>query len=146
MPDRGTLLIDLSRPLEQRRPEPLPAPGPGQIFDASSWSANGAWLAGALEQEGRPLPGVVLYSLASRSYSRLTDRGQSPRWLADNRTLFYRDEGRILAVDALTRRVREVLAPSANSSFIAHAVAPDGRTLYVSRATEEGDVCMLTLR
>jgi serine/threonine protein kinase/Tol biopolymer transport system component len=146
MPSRGTLLIDLSRPLEQRRPEPLAPPGAGPVLDASSWSPDGAWLAGGTEQDARSLPGIVLYSLASRSYVRLTERGQSPRWSGDSRTLFYRDEGRILAVDRLTRRVREVLAPPANSSFIAHAVSPDGRTLYVSRATEEGDVCMLTLR
>jgi dipeptidyl aminopeptidase/acylaminoacyl peptidase len=146
MPERGTLLIDLSLPLEQRRPEPLPTLGAGQVFDASSWSADGAWLAGNTEQGSLPLPGIVLYSLKSRSYSRLTDRGQSPRWFGDRRTLLYRDKGSLLAVDRLTRRVREVLAPPANSSFIAQTVAPDGRTLYVSRATEEGDVCMLTLR
>jgi Tol biopolymer transport system component len=141
----GTALLDLSPPLGQRRLVPLPpiARG-GQLFNAVSWSPDGAWLAG--QGDPRSAPGIFLYSLATKSYTRLTDRGQVPRWLPDGRTLLFRDEGRILALDVRTRRVREVLAPPPNSSFIAHGVAPDGRTLFVSRTTEEGDVCLLTLQ
>jgi Tol biopolymer transport system component len=144
---RGTVLIDLAGRLDQRLFRPLPpASRDGQLFNASSWSPDGKWLAGGTElRDAKSLPGIVLYSLDSKRYSRLTDRGQSPRWLRDSRTLLYRDEGRIYGIDIQTRQVREVLAPPPNSSFLAHSAAPDGRTLYVARAAEEGDICMLSL-
>ncbi|HEY0515216.1 MAG TPA: protein kinase [Thermoanaerobaculia bacterium] len=145
---RGTALIDLTRPLEERRLDPLPpVTGDGQLFDASSWSPDGSRLAGTAQlQDKKSLPGIVLYSLAARTYERLTDRGQSPRWFPDGGTLLFRDQGRIYALDVRSRQIREVLAPPASSSFIAHAASPDGRALYVARATEGGHICMLTLQ
>jgi serine/threonine protein kinase/Tol biopolymer transport system component len=145
---RGTLLFDLSRKPGESRLVPLPPVTPdGQLFNASSWSPDGRWLAGGVEfRNAKSLPGIVLYSRSSRSYSRLTDRGQSPRWLPDSRALLFRDEGGIYAVDLTARKIRKVLALPADAVFVAHAVAPDGRTLYVAQAEEAGDICMLTLR
>ena len=140
----GTAILDLALPPGQRRLVPLPPIARGQLFNAVSWSPDGAWLAG--QGDPRAAPGIFLYSLATKSYTRLTDRGQVPRWMPDGRTLLFRDEGQILALDITTRAVREVLSPPPHSSFTAHGVSPDGRTLFVSRVTEEGDICMLTLR
>jgi Tol biopolymer transport system component len=145
---QGTELLDLTLPPGQRKPEPLPpVSSDGQLFSAISWSPDGKWLAGSAElRDSHSLPGIVLYSLVAKKYARVTDRGQVPRWLQDGRTLIFRDQGSILALDIPTRRIHEVLAPRLNSSFITHCVAPDGRTLFVSQVGEEGDICMLTLR
>jgi Tol biopolymer transport system component len=145
--DRGTALLDLSLPLAQRRPLPLPPIGAdGRRFEAVSWSPDGKWLAGAAEsRDARSLPGIFLYSLATKSYARLAARGEVPRWLAGERTLLALDEGKILAVDLATRALRPVLAP-VRSSLISQCVSRDGRALFVSRVSEEGDICMLTLR
>ena len=69
-----------------------------------------------------------------------------PRWLPDGKTLLVLDEGRLFSLDTGTRVLREILAPPPSSSFVTHCVAPDGRSLFVSRLTEEGDICMLTIR
>jgi hypothetical protein len=127
---------------------PLPPVAPdGERFFAVSWSPDGKWLAGVTErQDSRSLPGIVLYSPASKSYQRVTTRGEVPRWMPDGKTLLVLEEGRIVAVDVLTRKVRELLAPPPSSRFLTHCVSPDGGGLFVSRLIEEGDIGMLALQ
>jgi eukaryotic-like serine/threonine-protein kinase len=145
---RSAVMLDLSLPPERRRLAPLPAVTADgkEIFSAVSWSPDGGWLAGEAERDSVSLPGIVLYSPATRVYRRISTRGQIPRFLPDGRTLLALDEGRIIAVDVAGGSVRPVLAPPPNSSFISHCLAPDGRTLFAVRVSEEGDICMLTLR
>jgi eukaryotic-like serine/threonine-protein kinase len=139
-------LIDLSLPpTEQIRL--LPAPAEGMVFAPSSWSSDGAYLAGGLEQArgGSGLPGVVVYSFATQRYERLTDTGIIPVWLHDGRTLLYLQEGKVFECDLRSKVSRLLLAPQPNSMFTSLAVAPDDRALYAVRSTEEGDIWMLTL-
>ncbi|MFL6262428.1 MAG: protein kinase domain-containing protein [Thermoanaerobaculia bacterium] len=144
---RGSALLDLSLPIESRQPSPLPPVSPaGERFYAVSWSPDGKWLAGSAEADGAALPGVFLYSLATKSYTRLTERGETPRWLPDGKTLLVLDEGKILALDVATRKLRPALSPQASSFFVTHCASPDGRSFFVSRQSEEGDICMLTLQ
>jgi Tol biopolymer transport system component len=144
---RGSALLDLAAPLKERQPVPLPPAPDGGRFFAVSWSRDGKWLAGSAERrDSRPLPGILLYSLASKSYTRVTARGEVPRWMPDGKTLLAFDEGRIVAVAVDTGKVHEVLAPPQSSAFLTQCVSPDGHSLFVSRLTEEGDICMLTLK
>ena len=92
------------------------------------------------------MPGIVLYSPITGTYTRLTARGEVPVWMPDGKTLLALEEGRLLAVDVATRSLREILAPPVNASFISHCVAPAGRELFVSEVSEEGDIGMLTLQ
>jgi hypothetical protein len=145
---RGAAILDLALPVERQRPVSLPPVTlDGQIFYAVSWSPDGKWLAGSAEsRDARSQAGIVLYSLASKSYTWLSTRGEVPRWLPGGRALLALDQGRIIAVGFADRSVRQVLAPPANSSFISHCVSPDGRALFVARVSEEGDICRLTLQ
>jgi len=147
--DQNEGLIDLTRPLADRRLVLLPPPSPRLGFAASSWSADGRWLAGALYAQTprkRMLPGVVLYSLASRRYLRLTDRGDSPTWLSDSRRLLYWDSGRLVFLDTATRASRQVLTTPPGSEYNDFCLSPDDRTLYLARNQEEGDVWLLTMK
>ncbi|PYQ55042.1 MAG: hypothetical protein DMF53_28650 [Acidobacteria bacterium] len=139
IPGRGGALVDLALPLEQRHPVPFPPMGePGELFDAVSWSPDGKWVAGVADtRDARSVPGVILYSPASRSYTRLTDRGEVPIWMPGGKTLLAREEGRLLAIDVATRSLREIFKLPPNSSFVSHCVSPDGRTLVVSRSFQE---------
>jgi serine/threonine protein kinase/Tol biopolymer transport system component len=139
-------LLDLTRPEGARKPEILPTAGPGQYFAVSSWSPDGRWLAGVAQREnGASLPGLVLFSLETRRYERLNDRGAAPVWLRDSRRLLYLDGGRVFLLDTRTRQAREVDAPPAGSTYTKAGVSPDGRSLYLIRSTDEGDVWMLTM-
>ena len=135
-------LIDLTKPLAQRTPEPLPPPGQGKPFLATSWSPDGQRLAGILGESG-----ILFYSLVSRRYERLTEHGFGPVWMRDSRRLLYVDDGGgIFMADSLTRESREVLAAAGGSRFRTLDLSPDGRVLYLVRQADEGDIWMLTLR
>jgi eukaryotic-like serine/threonine-protein kinase len=140
-------LIDLTLPVAERRPLLFPPAGGGMGFSASSWSADGRWLAGALHQpDGRQVPGIVLYSLAGRRYVRLTDRGEWATWLSDSRRILYRDSDKLLLLDTLTRTSRQVLTIPPGSDYTDLSLSPDDRVLYLARNTEQGDILLLTLK
>ena len=144
---RGAALIDLEPPAGAgRRLQALPSPGNGQVFSATSWSPDGAYLAGTLEQaDGAAIPGVVVYSLSAGRYERLTDSGIIPHWLRDSRTLLYLRDDKIFRCDLRRKDPRLLLAPPPDSAFTSVSVGPDGRALYTVRMVTEGDVWMLTL-
>jgi Tol biopolymer transport system component len=140
-------LIDLTRPVAERHPQLLPSPGRGMGFSASSWSADGRWLAGALHHaDGQQAPGVVLYSLADRTYRPLADRGQSATWLSDSRHLLYWDGGTLFLLDTWSGASRQVLATPSGSEYNDLTLSPDDRVLYLARNTEQGDIWLLTLK
>jgi serine/threonine protein kinase/Tol biopolymer transport system component len=141
----GAALIDLN-PAGHGRVRMLPATADGQVFSATSWSPDGTRLAGILERkDGMAIPGVVVYDLGANRYERLTDLGDIPRWLHDNRTLLYRQEGKIFLCDLRSKVSRLLLEPPQSSTFISVSTTPDDRGLYAVRSTDEGDVLMLTL-
>ncbi|HSN87191.1 MAG TPA: hypothetical protein VL025_10565, partial [Thermoanaerobaculia bacterium] len=147
--DRSAALIDLSLPAGQRL-KLLPPPGAGQVFAPTSWSADGGRLAGTLtpaEQTERSSTqlGITIYSLASGAYEQVTESGTTPRWLSHGRGLLYLDAGRIFLLDLTTRKPRPLLPPSSSSVFDSVNVSPDDRTLYVVRASDEGDVWLRTI-
>ncbi len=145
--EENEALIDLTRPLADRRPQLLPPAEHGMGFSVSSWSADGRWLAGALHQPYGPhAPGIVLYSLADSLYVRMTDRGESPTWLSDNRRLLYWDGDKLFLLDTQSRTSRQVLATPPNSEYDDLTLSPDDRALYLVRHTDEGSIWLLTLR
>jgi hypothetical protein len=135
----GPARIDLSRPLAERVPEPLPSPGPGVIFYPSSWSRDGERLLG--DNAGA---GVYLYSFTTRTYEKLTGRGRSPVWMHDGQRILYLDLGMVRVLDSRTRASRDLLVPPAGSSYDGLDLSPDDRTLYLGRMTPEGDIWMLS--
>jgi eukaryotic-like serine/threonine-protein kinase len=144
---RNEALIDLTRPVTERRPLLLPPADGGMGFSASSWSADGRWLAGALHPpEGPQVPGVALYSLADRSYRRVTERGQGATWLSDNRHILYWDGDALVLFDTLSRASRQVLTVSPGSDYSDFSLSPDDRVLYLARNLEQGDIWLLTLK
>jgi hypothetical protein len=116
-------------------------------FSASSWSADGRWLAGALHPpDERQVPGVVLYSLAGKNYVRLTDRGEWATWLSDSRHLLYRDGSNFFLLDTVSRVTKQVLTIPHGSDYNDFSVSADNRVLYLVRNTEQGDIWLLTMK
>jgi WD40 repeat protein len=145
--EENEALIDLSRPVAERRPLFLPPAGHGMGFTARAWSADGRWLAGLLHSpDGQPAPGVVLYSLADRSYVRITNRGESMAWLSDSRRLLSWDSGGLFLLDTVSRTSRHVLTTPLGSEYNIVRLSPDDRVLYLSRNTEQGDIWLLTMK
>ncbi len=141
----GTVLVDLSQPLNGRTFQPLP--GSERLegyFGATSWSAGG--LAGVLtSKDFSPLPGIAVYSFETRRFERLTDRGESPMWVPGLPVLVYPEGGAIHAFDLRTRQDRTILTPPPGSAYLFANASRDARRLYLVRQSDEGDVWMLDL-
>jgi serine/threonine protein kinase/Tol biopolymer transport system component len=138
----GPALVDLSQTLVPPAPVALNVRGGSEgVFFPRSWSPDGKFLAGHFSRgDALPDAGIGLYSFASHSYVVLSDHGDWPTFLHNGGPLLYLDGGAIQALDLRTRRSWLVLSPPENSSFRHFTVSPDGRTLYLVRATNEGDI------
>jgi len=141
----GAVLVDLSQPVAGRTFQHLP--GSDRVegnFGPTSWSQHG--IAGILTRKDfSPLPGIVVYSFETRRFERLSDRGESPMWLAGLPVLLYKEGGAIHAFDLRTREDRKLLTPPHGSAYLFANASRDGSRLYVVRRIDEGDIWMLDL-
>jgi len=139
-------VIDLARPLAQRRPLPLPR-NPQGDFAATSWSADDSLLLGGLSlPDGTSVPGIFMFSFASRTYSPLTESGTYATWLRATPRFLYLDDGKLCLFDLATRQSSLLLPPSPNSTFTQIGVARDDRTIYLVRSEEEGDILLMDIK
>jgi Tol biopolymer transport system component len=106
-----------------------------------SWSPDGAMLAG---QAGFPGAGVIVYSFDTESYERLTDFGEWPVWLPDNRRLMFVYEGkRFFVVDLDSRETQEVFSVT-RDVISPPRISGDGSQVVFSRRVTESDIWLLT--
>jgi Tol biopolymer transport system component len=139
-----TFVFDPRRAWTEQRPETLPAP-PDSLapFAPNSWSADGRYLAGMVSALDR---GIIVYTFATRAYRRLTQFGQWPVWLPDNRRVLFVSGGNAFYLaDRVTGEVGRVFAVSPD------VIGPpqltrDGRTMYYTRRVTEADIWMVTLQ
>jgi Tol biopolymer transport system component/tRNA A-37 threonylcarbamoyl transferase component Bud32 len=134
----NTFLIEPGKPWGAQTPEKLPPfPGEGQIFNGWNWSPDGRLLAGFLNRDD----GIAIYSLASRTFRKLTGHGADPVWLSDSRRILFLDGGKIHLLDSTSGSTRELVSVMpeqvARRGF---AVSPDDRHIYFSVSTTEADV------
>ncbi|HWM91181.1 MAG TPA: LpqB family beta-propeller domain-containing protein [Thermoanaerobaculia bacterium] len=144
---RSMVTFDLAQPVSTRGAEPLPGMSALEgTFGATSWSADGRWLAGTTTREDlSPQPGVVLYSLETARFRRLTERGDTPVWLHRSPALLYLDEGRLFGYDLQAGRPRDILAPPPRSVFWFAGTSADDSRLLLVRLVNEGEIWMLSL-
>ncbi len=136
-------IFDPNRPWNEQHPELLPPP-PDSLapFGPHSWSADGRRIAGMIGAVDR---GIVVYTLGSRTYQRLTDFGQWPVWLPDSRRLLFVSGGKAFyVVDRETKAVRKVFAV-ARDVIGPPQLTPDGRSMYFTRRVTEADIWLATL-
>jgi TolB protein len=141
--DRVVEIFDARTPYGEQTPLTLPPPDStiGE-FIVNDWSHDGERLAGMV---GLSDDGVIVYDLTTGAYERITDFGQWPVWLADDRSLLFVTGGNAFHVvdtrSGAVRRVhfalRDVVGPP--------RVTRDGRTLVYSRRVTEGDVWLVSL-
>lgn len=142
-----SFLQRVGRPAGEVNPEVL-ARFEGGSFNVTSWSPNGAWLAGEIRKDSVLVPGLVLYSLEEKSYRRVNDRGRKWVWLPDARRMLFEDGTKIFLLELESKRTREIAqAPwNENSEENLLAVSRDGRFLYMVGNSSEADIWQLTFR
>jgi eukaryotic-like serine/threonine-protein kinase len=145
--EMGTFIVDLTKGIPASNAKALPAPGENSLFGVNSWSPDGKRLAGNLNHPNVPNYGIVLFSLESGKYERLTDFGAAPSWLSDSRRLvFTADPGRdkIFVIDSQTKKWHEILAAPIGFFLDNPALSRDDRTLYYERGANGSDIWLLT--
>ena len=143
-PESGQVYVfDPNRRWQEQTPQQLPPlQTPRTLFLVNSWSADGEHLVG---QAGSVPQGIVTYSLRSGTYDRLTDFGEFPVWLPDNRHVMFVSGGKdVFVVDTRTKIARKTF--SVRRDVIGPVqLSRDGRSAYFSRRVTEADIWLVTL-
>ena len=141
-PGGRVFLFDPNRSWGQQRPEFLPEPDSAMVpFAVNSWSPDGRWLTGGV---GLADSGIVVYSIPSRRYIRLTSFGSWPVWLPDSRRLLFVTGGKAFYLaDRESRAVRQVYAVQ-RDVIGPPRLTRDGRAAYFTRRVTEADIWLMT--
>jgi Tol biopolymer transport system component len=141
-PKPQTIIFDPDRPWSGQELQTLPNPETENLrFVATSWSSDGAMLAG---QNGFTQEGIFVYSFASGSYRRLTDFGEWPVWLPDSRDLMFVSDGSDFYVLALEDPRPEKIFSVSRDVIGPPRLSKDGRQLLFTRRVTEADIWLLT--
>jgi eukaryotic-like serine/threonine-protein kinase len=100
--ETGAFIVDLDRPLSEREPVHLPPVNEEDVFLMRSVSPDGNWIAGYKRtREIWANTGIVVYSLEDEEYRVLTDYGDPPVFLNDNKHLLFmhRDTLKVINID-----------------------------------------------
>jgi Tol biopolymer transport system component len=126
------LLLDARQPWSQQVPQTLPAAGVPPGLMMHSWSADGRKLAGYSN-------GIYCYAFDSHMYERLTEYGEMPVWLKDNRRLLFFKQDKLYLLDSQTRKTQELMTVAPHR-FQSLGISRDGRAIYFSLQTTEADI------
>ena len=143
----STFLYDPKRPWASQAPQMLPAPEKSiGSYYMSSWSSDGLRLCGAV----LPMNGILTYDLRTRQFERLTDFGEWPVWLPDNRHILFVSgpEGpgkAFYIVDRVTKQWKKIFT-AGRDVLGPPRVSRDGRRIFYSRRVTEADLWMVTLK
>ena len=116
-----------------------------QTFIVFSWSPDGKWLAGHVQfiTSGKDA-GVAIYSIQNHSYEYLSDIGNQPVWLNDNRHLLFVHDGKLKMIDRLTKTVSSILSVTPDAVSGVGSLTRDNRTIYLTVQSREADVWLMS--
>jgi eukaryotic-like serine/threonine-protein kinase len=137
-------IFNATRLWKEQTPRMLPPfEPPNGLFIVNSWSPNGEYLAGTA---GLDEKGVVIYSLRTNRYERLTDYGEWPVWLPDSRRLLFVSRGREFhVIDLQTKQARKIYS-SSRDVLGPPQLSRDGRAMYFTRRVTESDIWAATFK
>jgi eukaryotic-like serine/threonine-protein kinase len=140
-----TFLIDLRKSWEEQTPVATPS-GFDNIthFVARSWSPDGKCLAGSGYTNAIGIVELLIYDIAGNRYEKLSEVGNAPRWLNDNRRLIFIYTDKLFLVDRQSRKPQEIytFAPKSLSGM---DISKDNRSIFVSTADAQADIWLLSI-
>ena len=141
-------IIQVGKSWQEQTPQTLPSMSdPADRLWVWSWSPDGRKLAGHLPHSQGPLSGIVVYSLDSQQYEKLTDIGSFPVWLSDSRRLLFQgtDRHKLYLIDSQSKKFHEVLSVAPHEFGNGVTLPRDNRLIYFSLLTTEADIWLMTM-
>ena len=115
-------------------------------FEGWSWSRDGKKLAGIKHLPNGVHSGIGIYDLESKTYDWLTDFGDWPIWLNDNRRLLFVSQGNLFLFDTQSRKYQQLMVVTAQDVDIGSpAISHDNRTIYFTYVAAEADIWLMKL-
>ena len=117
----------------------------GQEFTENSLSPDGKYIVGNNQKIlSGDLAGMYIYSIADKSYKKISDSGWDPLWLNDSKRILYTEKRRFYIMD--TRDGKSKFIYNVNQDFITtsrmYALSPDNKTIYYIKEEKESDIWM----
>jgi dipeptidyl aminopeptidase/acylaminoacyl peptidase len=139
-------ILEAGKSWKEQSPQPLPSFGEATVwFQAWSWSSDGRRLAGHRILANGLRSGVIIYSLESRKFERLTDFGVGPVWLKDNRRLLFFRQDKLYLVDSQSKKAHEVLSVAPHNLSAKLVLSRDNRMIYFGLSQTEADIWLMSL-
>jgi Tol biopolymer transport system component len=137
----GSWVLDLTRLDAKWTPVHKPSAGDLEVNGIFSWSRDGRFFAGDfIDQSYRPI-GIFIESVETGERRRLTETGQFPVWLSDNRRLLYSRQGAIWVIDSVTGKTSEIVAALKPPRRLVHfEIAPDESFLLIQEDMSDSDI------
>jgi eukaryotic-like serine/threonine-protein kinase len=139
--DSGSGLIDLTKPLNERTMVLFPpVDSSGNRFAPTDYSLDGKWLCGVRVNSKKPAPnGILIYSLAAKTYEVLSDTGNAPLWLHDNRHMIYnRGNNNWCVLDMITKHSKPIT--NLPKGIVLGKPPADNSKLYYFDVRTESDI------
>ncbi|HZN00466.1 MAG TPA: protein kinase [Pyrinomonadaceae bacterium] len=115
-------------------------------FEGWSWSHEGKKLAGIKHLPNGVHSGIGIYDLETKTYDWLTDFGDWPIWLNDNRRLLFVSQGNLFLFDTQSRKYQQLLVVTDQDVDIGSpALSHDNRTIYFTYVAAEADIWLMTV-
>jgi hypothetical protein len=146
--DQNTVLIDLTKPFEERIVDTFPPVNEdGDVFWTGPISPNGNFIAGFTQgKDGVPKQGVFIYSMQEKKYEKITEKSGSIAWLADNRRLLFERGGKISLLNRNNKEMTELMAFPENISIGDLQLSKDNKTFYFLARENEADIWQAKLK
>jgi WD40 repeat protein len=131
--------------IELRDGEPVKTTRLPDYLKETSWggisfSPDGRSMVGGTTRADGTSGGIVLFSTADSSFTKILDHGDRPIWLRDGRTIVFLYAGKLRLLDVPTKQVTTLDGlPPVTAEWL-FTISPDDRTIYYVKTESEGDI------
>jgi Tol biopolymer transport system component len=145
LPDEMGYIIDVGKPWKDQQPQLARTHVPDRSwFWVTDWSHDGEKLAGTVQRLDGGTYGVAALVPRTRALEQVSDFGELPRWLPDDRKLLFHANGRLYLAESGSKRTREILRVTDGAISPYFDVSWDGRMIVYSVEVQESDVWLMS--
>ena len=115
----------------------------GKYFFEHSVSPDGNYIAGSgIDKVGNYIS-IITYSLADKSYKKVSDTGAGPIWLKDSKRILFLDNDKFYILNSITGNKKFIYDPQRSiPNSWSYSISPDNKWIYFVKQEKESDIWM----